>query len=261
MSDKSDNSNLNEKYLEEVKKFYILKKRYEKYKESVKKKIIDSDNSIQVKKQLLAKTKFKCINCKNEGGTIFQIDESSLKVFCGNKSNPCNIDLNISRKKFTNLKENLINVENEINQKKKEIIISKLNYIFKYIEEDKAVENFEEIKLELTELQKNYNKLFEKYLYIFDNDSKKSNLDDLLLMQNNHINEFKDILNLYYTTRENRYLKNALNYYIINIISIDEKILNTQYKYNAIEKDLDNNINYLIQHEYLQNDIELLVND
>jgi hypothetical protein len=80
-------------------------------------------------------------------------------------------------------------------------------------------------------------------------------------MQNNHINEFKDILNLYFTTRENRYLKNALNYYIINIISIDEKILNTQYKYNAIEKDLDNNINYLIQHEYLQNDIELLVND
>ena len=261
MSDKSDNSNLNEKYLEELREFYILKKRYEKYKENIKKKIIDSDNSMQVKKQLLAKTKFKCINCKNEGGTIFQIDESSLKVFCGNKLNPCNIDLNISRKKFTNLKKDLINTENEINQKKREIIISKLNYIFKYIEEDKAVENFEQIKLELTELQKNYNKLFEKYLYIFDNDSKKSNLEDLVLMQHNYINEFKDILNLYYSTRENKYLKNALNYYINNIINIDEKILNNQYKYNAIEKDLDNNMTYLIQDKYLQTDIELLVND
>tara|TARA_B100000035_G_scaffold293678_1_gene283321 strand:- start:2426 stop:3211 length:786 start_codon:yes stop_codon:yes gene_type:complete len=261
MSDKSDNSNLNEKYLEELREFYILKKRYEKYKENIKKKIIDSDNSMQVKKQLLAKTKFKCINCKNEGGTIFQIDESSLKVFCGNKLSPCNIDLNISRKKFTNLKKDLINTENEINQKKREIIISKLNYIFKYIEEDKAVENFEQIKLELTELQKNYNKLFEKYLYIFDNDSKKSNLEDLVLMQHNYINEFKDILNLYYSTRENKYLKNALNYYINNIINIDEKILNSQYKYNAIEKDLDNNITYLIQDKYLQTDIELLVND
>ena len=44
----------------------------------------------------------------------------------------------------------------------------------------------------------------------------------------NHIyslvdNEFKEILDLYYTTRENKYLKNALNYYITNIINIDEK--------------------------------------
>ena len=215
MSDK--NNKTNEKYLEEVREFYILKKRYEKYKESIKNKIINSDNSIQVKKQLLAKTKFKCINCKNEGGTIFHIDESNLKVFCGNKSNPCNINLNIKRKKFTNLKENLINIENEINLKKKDIIISKLNYIFKYIEEDKAIENFEKIKSELTELQKNYNILFEKYLYLFDNDNANSAIQDLLLQQHNYVNEFKEILDLYYTTRENKYLKNALNYYITNI--------------------------------------------
>ena len=259
MSDK--NKKINEKYLEEVREFYILKKRYEKYKESIKNKIINSDNSIQVKKQLLAKTKFKCINCKNEGGTIFHIDKSNLKVFCGNKSNPCNINLNIKRKKFTNLKENLINIENEINLKKKDIIISKLNFIFKYIEEDKAIENFEKIKSELTELQKNYNILFEKYLYLFDNDNTNSAIQDLLLQQHNYVNEFKEILDLYYTTRENKYLKNALNYYITNIINIDEKILNNQYKYNAIEKDLDNNMNYLIQNKYLQTDIELLVND
>ena len=231
MSDKNNKSN--EKYLEEVREFYILKKRYEKYKESIKNKIINSDNSIQVKKQLLAKTKFKCINCKNEGGTIFHIDESNLKVFCGNKSNPCNINLNIKRKKFTNLKENLINIENEINLKKKDIIISKLNYIFKYIEEDKAIENFEKIKSELTELQKNYNILFEKYLYLFDKDNANSAIQDLLLQQHNYVNEFKEILDLYYTTRENKYLKNALNYYITNIINIDEKILNNQYKYNV----------------------------
>ncbi len=40
MSDKSDNSNLNEKYLEELREFYILKKRYEKYKENIKKKLL-----------------------------------------------------------------------------------------------------------------------------------------------------------------------------------------------------------------------------
>ena len=115
--------------------------------------------------------------------------------------------------------------------------------------------------LKLNELKKNYNILFEKYLYLFDNDNANSAIQDLLLQQHNYVNEFKEILDLYYTTRENKYLKNALNYYITNIINIDEKILNNQYKYNAIEKDLDNNMNYLIQNKYLQTDIELLVND
>ena len=66
MSEKSSTVSLsdNEKYLEKIREFYILKKKYDKYKESIKKKIIDSDNPIQIKKQILAKTKYKCINCR-----------------------------------------------------------------------------------------------------------------------------------------------------------------------------------------------------
>ena len=250
-----------EEYLEKIREFYILKKKYDKYKESIKKKIIESDNSIQDKKQLFAKTKFKCINCKNLGGTIFEINEKNLKVYCGNVTNPCSINININKQKFSNLKEDLINSQNKINQKKKEIIFSKLNYLFKYIEEDKAVENFENIKLELSELQKEYNKLFEKYIYIFDNNSTKLNLEELLLQQHNYINEFKDIYKLYHDTKEIKYLKNAYTYYVENIINIDNKILNGKYKYIAIEKDIDNDYKYLIQNNYLQSDLEVLIKD
>ena len=127
MSEKSSTVSLsdNEKYLEKIREFYILKKKYDKYKESIKKKIIDSDNPIQIKKQILAKTKYKCINCKNEGGTIFEITENNLKAYCGNINSPCNININIEKKKFSNLKEDLINIENIISQKKKEIIFLK----------------------------------------------------------------------------------------------------------------------------------------
>jgi hypothetical protein len=257
----SKSDEIYDKYLDQIRDFYILKKRYEKYKESTKKKIIESDNLIDVKKRLLAKTKFKCINCKNEGGTIFEINNTNLKAFCGNKVTPCDLNINISKKKFTNLKDDLLTIEDNINIKKKEIILSKLNYIFKYIEEDKAVENFEKIKSELTELQREHNKLFEKYVNIYDNENIKINLEELLVQQHTHIIEFKDILDLYYNTKENKYLNNAISYYITNIISIDEKILNKNYKYNAIEKDPDNDYKYLIQENYLHSDSEILIHN
>ena len=261
MSEKSTTMSLsdNEKYLEKIREFYILKKKYDKYKESIKKKIIDSDNPIQIKKQILAKTKYKCINCKNEGGTIFEITENNLKAYCGNINSPCNININIEKKKFSNLKEDLINIENIISQKKKEIIFSKLNYLFKYIEEDKAVENFELLKKELSELQLRYNSLLEKYVFIFNNKENNTTLEELLLQQNMFINEFKDTLEVYYSTKENKYLKNAITSYINNIIGVDEKILNLQYKYNAIEKDIDSDYKYLIQNDYLQTDLEILI--
>ena len=261
MSEKSSTVSLsdNEKYLEKIREFYILKKKYDKYKESIKKKIIDSDNPIQIKKQILAKTKYKCINCKNEGGTIFEITENNLKAYCGNINSPCNININIEKKKFSNLKEDLINIENIISQKKKDIIFSKLNYLFKYIEEDKAVENFELLKKELSELQLRYNSLLEKYVFIFNNKENNTTLEELLLQQNMFINEFKDTLEVYYSTKENKYLKNAITSYINNIIGVDEKILNLQYKYNAIEKDIDSDYKYLIQNDYLQTDLEILI--
>ena len=261
MSEKSSTVSLsdNEKYLEKIREFYILKKKYDKYKESIKKKIIDSDNPIQIKKQILAKTKYKCINCKNEGGTIFEITENNLKAYCGNINSPCNININIEKKKFSNLKEDLINIENIISQKKKDIIFSKLNYLFKYIEEDKAVENFELLKKELSELQLRYNSLLEKYVFIFNNKENNTTLEELLLQQNMFINEFKDTLEVYYSTKENKYLKNAITSYINNIIGVDEKILNLQYKYNAIEKDIDSDYKYLIQNHNLQTDLEILI--
>ena len=261
MSEKSSTVSLsdNEKYLEKIREFYILKKKYEKYKKSIKKKIIDSDNPIQIKKQILAKTKYKCINCKNEGGTVFEITENNLKAYCGNINSPCNININIEKKKFSNLKEDLINIENIISQKKKDIIFSKLNYLFKYIEEDKAVENFELLKKELSELQLRYNSLLEKYVFIFNNKENNTTLEELLLQQNMFINEFKDTLEVYYSTKENKYLKNAITSYINNIIGVDEKILNLQYKYNAIEKDIDSDYKYLIQNHNLQTDLEILI--
>ena len=80
-----------------------------------------------------------------------------------------------------------------------------------------------------------------------------------MVQQHTHIIEFKDILNLYYSTKEKKYLINAINYYITNIISVDEKILNKNYKYNAIEKDLDSDLKYLIQDKYLHSDLEVLI--
>ena len=51
------------KYLEELKTYYNLKKTYTKTRETMINKLINSKDSIEAKKKLFSKQKFKCINC------------------------------------------------------------------------------------------------------------------------------------------------------------------------------------------------------
>ena len=58
-------------YLDEMRKFYSLKKKDAEMKENYKKKLMKTSDSIETKKKLLSKQKFKCANCGKDGATIF----------------------------------------------------------------------------------------------------------------------------------------------------------------------------------------------
>ena len=47
----------------------------------------------------------KCIVCNNTGGTIFSDINGTLKAQCGNKSNPCNLQIEIRKGKIINLED------------------------------------------------------------------------------------------------------------------------------------------------------------
>tara|TARA_Y100000741_G_scaffold122943_1_gene92515 strand:- start:486 stop:1283 length:798 start_codon:yes stop_codon:yes gene_type:complete len=244
------------KYLEQLKNYYDLKKKYTSRKQTFIKKLINSNDSIESKKKLYSRNKFKCINCNKEGGTIFLENNKMLRATCGNTSNPCKLNLEI-------IKMNSVLIDNELKEanislinKKKEITLTKLNYLYNYIDEDKAVELFEHLKTELGTLQENYNNLILLYNSITNNTDTENLLNEKLEEQNSLINEFKEFIKLFKDTQETRYLKDALFIYTNKLKTLTEHIAKLKYKYSKIETDEEHK--YLIQNKYNIKNLELI---
>lgn len=244
------------KYLEELKTYYNLKKTYTKTKETKINKLINSKDSIETKKKLYSKEKFKCINCNQIGGTIFFENNKILRATCGNTTKPCDLNLEIIKMNPVLITNELKDTNISLINKKKQIIITKLDFLFNYIEEDKAVESFENFKSELTTLQEKYNDLFSLYSSITTNPDTEELLNQKILEIDSLVNELKEFIKLFKETEETSYLKDALFLYTSKIKSLDEYITTLKYKYNSIES--DETYKYLIQNKYNIKNLELI---
>ena len=75
--------------IEEINKYYILKKKYEDTITNEKKKILKNNSLSSADKRLRFKEMgIKCINCKQKGGTIFTNNDNILKAVCGSSKQP-----------------------------------------------------------------------------------------------------------------------------------------------------------------------------
>lgn len=242
-------------YLDNIKKFYSLKKKDAEMKENYKKKLMKTSDSIETKKKLLSKQKFKCVNCGKDGSTIFLETSESLKATCGNINNPCELNINIKKNKKQNILNNLNIIEEELKITKKNITLTKLDYLFKYIEEDNAVEKFEELKNNLSIKQEEYNKLLTYYNDITENKEKNQLLNEKMNELYTIIGQYKEYIQLFKDSEDRKFLKDAINIYIEKIIKLNTKIMELKYKINLVETHEEKN--FLYQKKYNLDEFDL----
>jgi hypothetical protein len=141
-------------YYKDLQDYYKLKNNYDAIKQKKINELAGTyGKDYDQKKQNFAKLKLKCINCKQDGGTIFTETPELLRATCGNTFSPCKLDLSIERKKFAQISEKLLTTHKNLEKYKKNIITTKLDFLFNYIEEEKAVELFETLKQQLNNSQ------------------------------------------------------------------------------------------------------------
>tara|TARA_B110000483_G_scaffold243067_1_gene331168 strand:- start:4126 stop:4920 length:795 start_codon:yes stop_codon:yes gene_type:complete len=244
------------KYLEEIKNYYNLKNKYTSHNQTFINKLINSDDSIESKKKLYSKHKFKCVSCGNVGGTIFKENNKILRATCGNTSEPCKLNLEIVKFTPILIDNELKETNNSLTEKKKKIVLTKLDFLFNYIEEDKAVELFENLKSDITNIQEKYNELFLLYNSITCNAEIEELLNQKLVEQTSFVNEFKDIIKIYNDTLETRYLKDAMFLYTNKIKQLDEHILTLKYKYNNVDNREEDS--HLLQYKYYIKNLEVI---
>lgn len=221
--------------LEEINKFYTLKKKYDNKYRKNKQIILNKNNqTLTQKKELIKKLKRYCVNCGKEGGTNFTITNTFLSASC-NATTKCKLNMNINKEINYNIKDEYYKINKQFNQLKIKLMQIKNDTIEKLITSGDAVELFLNYKEEYSNLDNKRNILLEKYNNIINNTFNINKISNLTKILDSQINEIKFNIKKYNDSNNNEYIKNVVNIYTNVIDKINNDIKMIKYVYYNIE--------------------------
>jgi len=242
--------------IEEINKYYALKKKYEESVTQEKKKLLKNDSLSSADKTARFKEMvFKCVNCKKKGGTIFTNNNNVLKAVCGS-STPCELNIEINKGKIVQLREILDIDANHIDFLKEDIISIKLKYLFKIIDQAEALSAFDSLSGDLSSRAVDQQQFIKKYNDIVDNKNKEFQLKAYIDKLNLEIDNIKKLNKLYQTDKKDSILKTIIENYTGIIQPLVNDIRELKYNYFTIEVDEKQNMDYFITEPYTISQME-----
>jgi len=193
--------------------------------------------SAQQKAKRLALIKPACIVCKQEGGSVFTEADGKLKAICGNISQPCGFHIEVDRGKYVSL-ETLMNESlEEVRATKDEIIRMKLDLLFRFINEDELLQQFEAVQHKLQEQQKMYAEFRSYYLSVTDNDDNRADTETLTRVISEKVALIKEYMTEFRESEwKNRsIIDDILALYQQDIEPAFMRLRETKYVYSQVE--------------------------
>lgn len=192
--------------IKSIEDYLQIKSKYQKKVNKLKKEIISADLTANEKNEVWLESKLPCINCNQPVNTYFGQSGKNYIVKCGAsyKAVPgytaCNLDKVIEVPNIGVLSNELDKINDLMEKKKEEIIKTKLNYIFKYDDEEKTINFFDRDKSEIELLTKKQEELINKLNSIYpesfeyiQNEIEKIIYEIKLLIKDNHIEEAMEL--------------------------------------------------------------------
>lgn len=265
--------------IEVVNDYYKLKSEYEKTLYNEKISIIN--NNTLSKEDKLKKYKLfkpKCINCKQPVGTIFFTKNNKLIAKCGATKSifqkdfqPCNLDIQIERGNI----ELLSNIVNEFSKEKEldkdEIIKTKLDFFFNFVNEEETIENFKEQKKSYTENIETYMDYLKEFNDVVSNSENKKMIEKTKLDIHESRQKIKSYIKSFKEENNSQFIRDAVEEYENILKNLINKLNTLQYSYYTIEshsKNESNNtkkdeklnqVHHLINKQYTIKDIEISI--
>jgi len=221
--------------------YYNLKSDYQESKLNLilKKKKEEKDQGIKkqenkIKRELLT-TKPKCINCNRPVGTLFynnyneKLYARNLIAICGDKQDPCNLNINILMGNCSSNKEDIKEIETLITNIKNDIICDKNNVMFGYISKESALTNFENFKKDISTLTDQLKA--SENANIHDN----PNIQMVELEVNIIIKKIKSLMVSFNKTNNTQLIIDSIEIYKNELIPKLGILMNIKYKYNFVE--------------------------
>ena len=251
---------------EALNEYYKLKAKYqENYHDKYIKPILRSNDKSKREKRLEYQKlpKAECINCKRNVGSIFSIKidpkeySRTFIASCGDLNDPCPLDIKFDYTFRNELNKELLDADHDINEIKNKIIIDKNNMMFGYVEQKKAIENFNNTTSELKSITEGAGFIMDINIQLNDNPIKKdlikTNEDKL---GNEFLLPFKDMIKTFDESGNTEVLNKAMKFYVDEMVPLITTIRNLKYEVCYVDfiekKDLEDSeekgdLNFLIQ--------------
>lgn len=242
--------------------FYKFKKGYENEKNKKKQKILANDElSFQEKHEIFSNQKFKCVNCRRNVNTIFQINDEKYVAICGANSDsisedPCSLNIKITKGNTISLENHLINLTEQRNKLMKDIMKIKYDILFNLEEEEKSLENFQKQKDKYNSTINLLNTYQSNLISITESLDNKEKIKVYTLQINELINEIKKNIEESIMTSNSQLIKDSVEIYINNLLEIIDESNKVKYSYRVMEMQPDKTFKY-VEKKYTIDEIEI----
>ena len=262
----SEETKIQEKkdFIEGLTKYYKLKSKYQEKNDEEKRKIAKMPNkSWREKRRLFKAIQPKCIHCGSLGGTIFRegldeaIGERVLKAMCGNRADPCPLDIQIHLGYFLGLEEALRDDESMIEDYKNQLIRAKNDLIFGYTTTEKALDIFDQVKRDLAEVTEIYE--YELVRYATNKGEDSETLKKIRTTEEEIYNDIKTMhktLHDYERTGNTMFVQDAVQFYNEELNEKVIELRQTKYPVCYVDHDEDDDTYHLIQKRYDVENVE-----
>jgi hypothetical protein len=227
-------------FIEAVNEFLKLKKMYEYLLYENKKEVYDSKKTMRGKntaRKLAQQVKPRCINCHRPVGTIFSIKNGEYTAICGdtNAQTKCSLNIKILGGGYSSHDNILYLFREEVEESKEKIIARKLDTLFNYVNENKAITIFKKDLEDYNFTNSIYKQLYEKNIELYSDPIRK----ELIAKKENEISKLMETMNKlleeYEKTNNKEILRNAVEIQVKEIIPEMENL--RRLKYELMEMD------------------------
>jgi hypothetical protein len=225
--------------IDAIENYYKLKSLYENKKkieyEKLKGRMTSKEYTHKKMKKEVSKLNYQCVNCKRKVNSKFIIKDNKLIALCGDSKTPCNLNIEIEKgtfDRYDNLKNETLD---NINKFKEQIFKIKLELIFKLKSEDYNFALFKKVKNALNDEYGDliiFNDILHNLDQLYDNNEIKGKTTKYL----EYIQAI-DIMKINYRKENNaKYLKEAVDIYVQNIIPLIDELYELKYNTNRVEQ-------------------------
>jgi hypothetical protein len=249
-SDKSsdDNGENHADFMESLNTYFEMKTEYQKKVYEMRKQVFNKAKSKKSAKKLMAELKPKCIHCDRPVGSLFSNEGRTYLARCGDTKNPCKLDIKIFAGEFGLLDHLLKTFQQDIQDKKQDIIKQKLDTLFNYIGEREAISLFKEKLEQYTEVNTFLKELIDEYTVLHFDEERKEKIQKKMMHIEKIQERFNDLIEKYNQTDNRELLKDAMTIYINDIKPEMENL--RMMKYETMEINKEGSDYVMFQKEY-----------